>query len=205
MNFRVRSNVDLVLIALSKLGGAKNKISTEDVAVEAFYIAPDRFSWVSQKYKKYPDKEVTRMALEDAAKDKHGKLVIGRYARDTSKDGWKLSPNGVRWLEENRLLIESSLQGVSELPKMSPKEVKRLKSQFEKDPAYRTFLKEGLINNISRFMFTDMLQCSPDASPQLINEKFQRLLALVELADLKAIAEFLGECKLHFKDLFETS
>lgn len=97
----VRSNLEIVVYGLGKLGGALRKVPTEDIAHEAFQLAPDRFSWVLERYGRFPDKLVTKTALEDAAKAKYGALVRGSYARETAKDGWFLTPEGTRWLSQN--------------------------------------------------------------------------------------------------------
>lgn len=43
------SNIDIVVYALYVLGGWRERIHTEDIALKCFEIAPSRFSWV-----KYP-------------------------------------------------------------------------------------------------------------------------------------------------------
>jgi hypothetical protein len=85
------SQVEVVTLAVYKLGGAQRAIDTEDVAVEAHRIAPGRFSW-----KKYPDQinlELIRVFLSDAKKNSN-KLVIG-----SGRTGWRLSQRGLQWAE----------------------------------------------------------------------------------------------------------
>jgi len=119
-----------VVYVLAKLGGTTRKKSTEDIAFEAFQLAPDRFSWVSDEYKELPDKEVARLALEDAAKLKNGSLVQGKYARDSSRDGWILTPAGIRWLAENEKRIASALDSEVHIQRLSPREVQRLRARM---------------------------------------------------------------------------
>jgi hypothetical protein len=154
------------------------------------------------KYHNYPDKEVTRMALEDAAKEKNGSLVQGKYARDISKDGWVLSPKGVRWLSRHNARIRSALNMKgSQQSRLPPTEVKRLRSRMLREDAFRSYKDNGSLEKVSLFMFTDMLQCSPDAPKDLIQFKFDRLLAQAELTQDTEILGFLHECHLHFRDL----
>jgi hypothetical protein len=79
------SNIDIALFALYRRGGAQHPIETEDVALECWRLAPEKFSW--KKYPQYPESEPARSALFDAAKPKYGKLVRGRNKRT----GWMLT------------------------------------------------------------------------------------------------------------------
>jgi hypothetical protein len=86
------SQVEVVTLAVYRLGGAQRAIDTEDVAVEAHKIAPGRFSW-----KKYPDQinlELIRVFLSDAKKDGNS-LVIG-----SGRTGWRLTQRGLKWAEK---------------------------------------------------------------------------------------------------------
>jgi hypothetical protein len=165
-------------------------------------LAADRFSWVLPEYKEFPDKEVVRSALADAEKPQHGRLVEGKYARDTSKDGWLLTAAGIRWLEENRHRITLALQ-VPEAPeiRLSPTEVRRFGARLRRDPAFQLYSRTGSVAEMSRFMFSDMLQCSPDAPTDLLRLKFERLLSQAVLADDEELKAFLTECQMRFADL----
>lgn len=82
---------ELVALALYMLGGAGTPVDTEDVALRAHQIAPDRFAW-----RKYPDQinlELVRVALSDAVKRSR---VSG-----TGRSGWSLTVAGQRWAEGN--------------------------------------------------------------------------------------------------------
>lgn len=194
------SNVDIVVYALASLGGATKKITTEDIAHKAFQLAPDRFSWVLEKYHQFPDKYVIKTALSDAAKAEYGSLVDGAYARDLSKDGWVLTSKGVRWFEGHNARIGSALD-MKEIQqsRLPPTEVKRLRSRMLREDAFRSYKANRSLEKVSLFMFTDMLQCSPDATKDLIRLKFDRLLAQAELTQDAEILSFLRECQQQFQ------
>ena len=83
--------MEVVALAVYLLGGARQAIDTEDVAVKAHELAPGRFSW-----KKYPEQinlELIRVYLSDA-KTK-GALVIG-----SGRTGWRLTQQGLKWAAE---------------------------------------------------------------------------------------------------------
>ena len=190
---RIRSNLEIVVYVLSSLGGASRKVSTEQIAYEAFKMAPDRFGWVLGEYQELPDKYVTKTALEDAAKKKYGSLVIGKYARDISKDGWTLTPEGVRWVESNYHRFEPRSSPVeSQAPRLSPREVKRFQSRIFRERVFQIYQSHRSLEGITRYMFTDMLQCSPDAPPDLVKLKFNRLMNQALLANDTEIILFLN-------------
>jgi hypothetical protein len=199
----IRSNMDVVVYALGVLGGGKRKVSTEAIADQSYQLAPDRFSWVLTQYKQFPDKDVARVALEDAKKPHYGGLVDGNYSRETSKDGWTLTPAGIRWLAENQDRIRLAL-GRDQPPdlRLSPMEARRFGAQLRRASAFQLYSTTGSVAGISRFMLSDMLQCSPDAPTDLLRFKFDRLLSQAELANDGELKLFLSECEQRFADLF---
>lgn len=195
----IQSNLDVVMYALGKLGGSAQKVSTEHIAYESFKLSRNRFSWILQEYRQMPDKLVSKTALEDAAKRKYGALVHGKYARDQSRDGWMLTPAGVRWLEENGGRIAKALtQEDPHKPKLSPLEIKRFKSRMAKDRAFQIFKTTGTLDQVSNYMLADMLQASPDAHRDVLQHKFNHLLSTAQLAGDNEILAFLQTCGRHF-------
>jgi len=88
------NNRDLCLYALFEAGGELGYIPTEEVAVRAFNLYPERFGLV--RYPQYPDVDVVRVTLMDLRKEKHGSLVEGN-----KRTGWRITRNGLRWKKTN--------------------------------------------------------------------------------------------------------
>jgi len=175
---------------------------TEHIAYESFKLSPNRFSWILQEYRQVPDKYVAKTTLEDAAQRKYGALVHGQYARDQSRDGWMLTPSGVRWLEEHGESIAKALaQAAPHKPKLSPLEIKRFKSRMAKDRSFQIFKATGALDKVSHYMLADMLQASPDAPPDVLQHKFNHLLSTAQLAKDNDILTFLQACARQFKNL----
>lgn len=199
------TNLDLVVYALYRLGGASRKVYTEEVAWECYQIAPERFSWRLPQFRNrgFPDKDIVRVALTDAAKPKHGRLVKGRYGVEISgrgSDGWQLTPRGAKWILDYSLKIEGVLGTKS--PEAAPREAQRFSRQIRKDPAFHVFLHDGM-QAVTSYMFTDFLGCSPDAPLDIIRSKFERVSASTQLVqDVEAI-NFLEECRKKFGQYFE--
>jgi hypothetical protein len=194
-------SMHIAVYALSLLGGAHQKVHTEDVAQKCMEIAPERFKW--EKYN-YPDKELVRKALFHASEAKNGSFVAGRTGidqRGKSRDGWQLSPSGAAWFRANEALLAAVLRpqvGPEVLPK---READRLLRRIRSEQAYGIFVRSGDVAGISSYMFTDLLNCSPDAAPETIRTKFQRLLSNAELLGDVSVLKFLRACEKRFSNL----
>lgn len=200
-------NIDVVLCALLHLGGDQRKVHTEDVAFEAFKLAPERFGWLLQKYqeKGFPDKELVRTALRHA-KERPERPLRGRSGIDASgknTDGWMFTPAGVVWIRENLPRIEEAL-GIAR-PRAKPLDAARLIKRVKDEPLFRRFTCGQKLGEADRYAFTDMLNSSPDAPTRVVTAKFQRLCTLAETAADPDVKAFLAECSRAFARLLETT
>ena len=198
------SNIDIALFALYKAGGISKKIHTEEIAWEAFQLAKERFSWRLPKFREkgFPDKTPVRFALEQAKKKENGKLVTGRAGGDINRpelEGWRFTPQGAEWIKKNEERISKALnQKAPDLPKLvADRFIRRLKT----DPCFIAFQKSCNLNEVSTYMFTDMLGCAPDASKEIIQQKFDYLLTTANLVKDKDILQFLKACAAKFSKL----
>ncbi|MCG3776139.1 MAG: hypothetical protein JW395_2988 [Nitrospira sp.] len=91
---------ELLTWVVHDLGGAERRVDTEDVAVRAFEVAPNRFGW--RKYPQHINLELVRVYLSDAKKQEHGRLLTG-----SGKSGWSLTQRGLDWLRSVELVLES--------------------------------------------------------------------------------------------------
>lgn len=201
------SKIDLVVYALAVLGGAHSTVHSEDIAAKCYELAPSRFSWGLEKYKRlgWPDKYIVKTALEDAKKDKYSSLVEGAYALEISKDGWRLAPNGAAWLKRNQKRIEHSLDDLSSPMKLDQKVKQRFLKNIRSQPLFRQFSKSGKISGSTQYEFRDMLSCSPDAIKEVVALKFGRLLSTAQLTEEEDVIRFLETCKHEFRYLLQDS
>ncbi len=194
-------SLHIAVYALSLLGAAHRKVHTEDIAQKCLEIAPDRFRW--EKYD-YPEKELVRKALFHASEARNGAFVTGRTGmeqRGKSRDGWQLTPAGAAWVRENEALFPTSVQREPSTEAIPKREAERLLKKLRSDAAYQVFEKTGDAASISRYMFTDLLNCSPDAPPETIRTKFRRLLSNAELIGDEDMLRFLKVCEQQFSTL----
>jgi hypothetical protein len=108
-NVGARPNRELVVYGLYAAGGASQRVHTEEVALKCWTLFPTAFSWT--KYPQYPDKDIVRVALTDARKEKYGALVIGRVEglahNSDEPEGWLLTEGGLQWIADNRAAFEA--------------------------------------------------------------------------------------------------
>lgn len=196
-------SMHIAVYALSLIGGAHRKVHTEDIAVKCFEIAKRRFKW--ERYD-YPEKELVRKALFHAGEKKNGGLVVGRSGmeqRGKSRDGWQLTPAGADWLSKNEATLQRALAQTSAvIPKH---ESVRFLKKMRSERAFQIFLATRSLTDVSQYMFTDLLNCSPDASPDTIRIKFDRILSQAKLVRDKDALDFLAACSSHFATLLANS
>lgn len=194
-------SLHIAVYALSLLGGSHRKVHTEDIAQKCLEIAPNRFRW--EKYD-YPEKELVRKALFHASETRNGAFVIGRTGmeqRGKSRDGWQLTPAGSAWVRDNESLFRNTIQREATTEAIPKREAERLLKKLRSDAAYQVFQKTGDATSISRYMFTDLLNCSPDAPPETVRTKFSRLLSNAELIGDQELLRFLKMCEQQFSTL----
>jgi len=193
------SNVDVVVAALYLLGGTTKRIHTEDIALMVFDMARAQFSW--RKHPEYPDKDIVRVALTDAAKEEHGRLVTGRSGRSTSykgADGWQLTAAGARWAASNTDMVRDRLGEPTADPQR--REIDRVCREIRRSGLFQQWTR-GELRSATRYEFTDFLSCSPDAPPSTIVKRFERMHAAAEAARNKEVIAFLEACRTQFKAL----
>ena len=198
------SNIDIALFALHKLGGAMRKVHTEHIAWEAYQLAPDRFSWRLPEYRErgFPDKTAVRYALEQAKKKEGGELVSGRGGGDvggSELEGWGFTPRGVEWMLQRETRISMALQ--EDTVDLHPRDVNRFLAKIKKEYAYSLYIKDKTLDSVTPYMFTDLLGCTPDASPEIVKKKYDRIIAMTTLVGDSEITEFLDRCKMKFLSL----
>lgn len=191
MNGKELSNIDIVLFALYRLGGAQQPIDTEDVAIECWHLAPEKFSW--KKYPQYPESDTARVTLFDAAKPKYGRLVRGRNRRT----GWMLTVNGVDYVRQRLPGLEALVTGTKKVVALH-RDLDRYFASLEKEPAYKKFAQSKSCESIEAHEFTDVLRCSLDASRNVLRDRLERLKTRAREANRHHVLEFLMACEQHF-------
>ncbi|MBU4467316.1 MAG: hypothetical protein KKC39_01035 [Candidatus Omnitrophica bacterium] len=198
------SNADVALYALYKLGGATKKIHTELIAWEAYNFSEERFSWTLPEFRKrgFPDKATVRYALESAKKEK---LVKGRAGRDkagSESEGWQFTPTGVEWFLSNEERIKDILRVEKPISSALPKhQAERFIKKMHSEKIFKLYQEKLSLDEASIYDFTDMLNCSPDASRDVIRQKFDLLKSTAISINNQDIWLFLEKCEKKFSGL----
>ncbi len=198
------SNIDVVLYALYKVGGTSKKVHTEYIAIEAHKLSEERFSWTLPEFRilGYPDKTTVRYALESAKKEK---LVKGRAGRDkagSESEGWQFTPFGLEWFLKNEERIKDKLKLEKPISSVLPKhQAERFIKKMHTEKIFVLYRERKTLDEASIYDFADMLNCSPDASKEVIRQKFDLLKNTAIAINNQEIKVFLDECENKFKNI----
>jgi hypothetical protein len=191
------SNIDIVVYVLYLLGGWRERIHTEDIALKCFELAPSKFSWV--RYPKYPDLGSAYLALGDAKKQKYGALVKGASERKRGTHrigGWMLTPKGVEWIENNKERIEKFL-GKHAVASDRLHTDRRLKELLD-SIAYRKYLTSGEQADISHAEFAESLVCTVNTAPEILNARLDQLYSIAEKLKRDGVKKYVAFCRGKF-------
>ncbi len=164
-------NWEVAAFALFALGGGEKFVHTEDVALKCFELAPGSFSWI--RHPQLPDKDIARVALTDARKEKAGALVTGRAGRGvrqstggaygSKSDGWRLTEAGVRWCLENAPRFGSQLGVVG--PRAHRQEALQKLQRIRSHSLFKEFQSSPSNTDFTVGSLADLFRCRVDASP----------------------------------------
>jgi hypothetical protein len=195
------ANWEITVYALYLMGGASRWVHTEDIALKCFEIAPDSFSWV--KYSKYPDKEVTRIALMDARKEKIGALVTGRAGRgkghhskgNTQRrlDGWQLTEAGTEWVAQNEDRLAKELS--QRQPRSHRQELLQNMARVRSHNLFKNFQEQPNSFVPSIGSLAELLRCRVDAESHVWERRFGVLRNQAQLAEQEDVLEFIDICR----------
>jgi len=201
------TNEDIVLYVLYNLGGISKKVHTEHIAWESFLIAKERFSWSLKEYrdKGFPDKTTARYALEQAKKKK---LVIGRAGKDKGgslSEGWRFTPEGSNWVNQNLEKISKKLKSIEPISKELPPHIaERFVKSIKNKKIFSDYRIEKKLENTTVYEFLDMLNCSPDASTNIILNQFNLLKSNVVLLNDMELKSFIKLCEEKFSHILKS-
>jgi len=175
-------NPHIVTIAAAKLGSLREPIDIEDIAIEAFDIAPTRFCW-----KKCPDR-IDLRTIYDSLKD--ATRLDPPLLKGGARRGYMLTPEGKAWIEQiddlDRTHIAESIRRFSQHEWF---EVERIR--LKRTEAYKKWnlsQKEG----ISLRDFQEFARVNDYFPEHLRQQRFLRLKNVVhDDEDLDALLEYL--------------
>jgi len=189
MNESTFTNGELAVIAIANLGGRTNPVDLEDIAIELFKIAPQKFSL--KKYPNHVDIHIVRVSISHMALDKTPPFISGSI-----RTGYMLSPYGIKWIDEFGDIPPELLSGGyrrgSELHSLDF-EVRRIK----KTEAYKNIV-EGELDKLTTNSFREFLRINEYFTRKKVINRINIINNASELDEkVKAVWEVLKE---KFKD-----
>lgn len=189
---------ELLIYSLMDLRGIDELVHVEHIAVRAQKILPGAFSWDLEEYSERIDKDRVRRILTQLEKGTVQRPQMVRSSKtarsgpNKKKDYWRLTPDGLEWLIENKERLEISLQIDKRVNLIDLVETFRLAKRLESSQLYSDF-KQGNLNS-SRYHLADLLECAPDARKEVIRDRFEKLFMQVRLLNDEQYSRFLLSC-----------
>ena len=175
---------ELVTIALFLLGGDKNPVDTEDIAVKVAGMAPGKFSW--RKYKENIDKELVRLAVTNAR-------IESGHVLGSQRDGWMLTPAGLAFSKAN--VSKSWAKPSERKPEKERLQFQREKIRLLASEAYQLYSSHNQENlqKISKTMADDFFRLNDYVKGQpRINKIIRIQNQFLEDPDLSPLIKLLA-------------
>ena len=196
------TNVEVVVYVLAEQGGGDQTVHLEQIASRAFDLRPGAFRWDLDAYAHNIDKDKVRVSLTDAQKPKYGALVraVGPKKAGISKptDAWRLTPSGVEWVVENSDRLAHSLGAPA--PALKKGKAKALRERIHASDLYTSYASTGRVE-YAPYGFADLLECSPDASTAVVQQRFDELDGQVRLLRDPDLQHFLSLCAAAHREM----
>jgi hypothetical protein len=184
------SNVTIVLASLERLGGAQRYVDIEEVTIEAYRIAPERFSWRTKR--EFPSQERVRTAFVHANQGQHRKAQGPLVVSNTDGSSWMLTFEGLAWIRKNAISAEHVREG-GRIPGRGKSVSARRIREIRKHRAFEAYCNGTPIARIARHELAELLVCPPDAPRDAVRRKVDRALtAAVDVED-DAVMLFLED------------
>jgi hypothetical protein len=204
------NNRHIALLALLLQGGASRFVDLEDIAVMAYHLAPTRFRW--NKYD-YPSLEITRLAFKHwkELKTEESRFTSRRYTylltepgiRDAVLTACALADKSFVGPSEAIDFFESTVlggkkavdekravaSGARTTVRPSQSELRRIKSH----KLYKLWLRGESSSEL--WEIADLLNCLPDSTPRLWEERFTQLNAMAVFWQDEELSRFLSELR----------
>jgi hypothetical protein len=168
------------------------------VALRAFKLARDAFSWV--KHRELPDKEIVRSHLVRLRVGQHGgTFAAGRAGKThvsdgkTSTDGWQLTEEGVNWVLQNKQRMEESL-GTRKL-RVDRQHVLQVLHHLRESTLFQAYQANAESFVPALGDLAQLLRCRVDTDDAVWSRRFAALRNQAQLAEQKDLLAFLENCE----------
>jgi hypothetical protein len=174
------SNAEILTLVVYLLDGTVTPVDLEDAAIEAFQLAPKKFSWI--KYDDRIDLRIVQYALQDACKTNM------KYLKGSSKHGYMLTKTGLEWAKRVAKIDPST----STSRKSSPSDlIDKEKIRLQKTQAYEKF-SNGESEKITVIDFREFTRVNDYFPEHIRKQRYDKIENVAkDDAGLKGVWEFL--------------
>lgn len=183
---------DYALLALHNLGGGEDYIDIEDIAIEAFGLAPSMFSW--RRHKNLPSVEAIRMSFRNMERARSDQYVVSAYHGQARM----LTPAGIHRANEVRRLVGA--EGTASIRDALRRPVNRDLARMMTHPAYEQW-KVGGVATLDRLDVGDLLHVISGSPASVYREAMSRALSQATSLDHIDLIAFLTECISHLDEI----
>ena len=174
------SNPEILTLVVYLLGGTTVPVDLEDAAIEAFKLAPKKFSWI--KYDDRIDLRIVHYSLQNACKPNM------KYLKGSSRHGYMLTQTGLNWAKQ----FDEKKQLTTTSRKMSPSDlILKERIRLENTRAYQKFIA-GEKDKITIMEFREFTRGNDYFPKHIKDQRYEKIENTVrENDDLKKTWEFL--------------
>lgn len=174
------SNSEILTLVVYLLDGNITPVDIENAAIEAFKLAPKKFSWI--KHEDRIDLRIVEYAIRDACRPNM------KYLKGSNKHGYMLTQAGLEWAEKfaNKKQLSTSSR------KSSPSDLTlREQVRLRNTSAYKKFRADNK-ENISIMDFREFTRVNDYFPEHIRKQRFAKIdNAVKDDLDLKNVWDFI--------------
>ncbi|HXF48506.1 MAG TPA: hypothetical protein VNL73_03645 [Verrucomicrobiae bacterium] len=184
---------DLVTAALYFLQRSEKTPTFENLVAKAYELFPERFAMVG--YPQWPDSALINKSWLRCRADKQ--LITGSVAT-----GFTLTPKGEK-VAEKTLLRLNFVEIKTATKKGDRRSIAgRVVSRVEKSMAYKKFLENNSIENVTEYEMCDLLYGTLESSPETLAKNYETVIQNLNDFPRNDLIEFLKALRNKFLNRF---
>tara|TARA_B100001964_G_scaffold233959_1_gene291930 strand:+ start:220 stop:882 length:663 start_codon:yes stop_codon:yes gene_type:complete len=182
---------ELIVYTVHILSENNHIVTREELVLGAFKMFPKKFGL--KGHEDWPDSAVIDKRWIDC---RHLDYISG-----TNKSGLSVLPKGLALVKttEKKLKISSN-KSAKEFENRTRSG--KIVSIMEKSDGYKKYLETKKIEEINEFELREILHCTMDSTPEILNRSYTELIQHLEVCKKSQMIKFLNSLKEKYGSLF---
>ena len=183
---------DYALLALHRLGGSSHDVDIEDIALEAFRLAPSLFCW--RRHPNYPSIEAVRLSFKTLER-------VHRIRYTVSPKGHErmLTVEGIKRAQEVAGLLDRRGDAPSPGDALR-RPIHRDLARILAHPAYASWQAKGA-SGLDRLDLGDLIRVVSGSPASAYTDALLRAQSQATDAGQNDLAAFLADCLVHVDEI----